>query len=294
MMEDQGMNQGKLSSATLTSIRKKVHWKFPSVSGVFGYGVHGHNATPRLNRLSRGWRAIGILALASLAWVVNGSLAHSDSACVSFAELQHCPIGGVDLELPAGDDRLVVHNPGAKVRNGVSIDLPDTRSWVGESLVEFTGGANDVLRLASMSEGVVTSRAEAKRIGGGIALSATFTGSLEERMYRVDVLRDGVWQGGAGDMPSGLPGAEAQTSGVLQEYDMEFYVMASGACRWGFRLDGGSDHRIALPDGQTLIGDEILLTEQVKPAGGYPYTTFDRLLFQGNFVRLHFLSESFE
>ena len=292
------MNQGKQSSATLTSIRKKVRGKFPSVSGGFGHGVHGHNATPRPNRLSRGWRAIGILALALLVWVADGSLTHADSACVSFAELQHCPIGGADLELPAGGDRLVVHNPGGKVRNGVSIDLPDTRSWVGESLVEFTGGANDVLRLASISEGVVTSQAEAKRVDDGFALDATFTGSLEERTYRVDILRDGVWQGGVTDVPSGLPGGGAQTYGVIAEHDMDIYwtfaVMASGACRWGFRLDGGSDHRITLPDGQTLIGDEILLTEQVKPAGGYPYTTFDRLLFQGNFVRLHFLSESFE
>jgi hypothetical protein len=41
---------------------------------------------------------------------------------------------------------------------------------------------------------------------------------------------------------------------------------------------------ITLPNGVKVMGDEIRMTEQVKAAGGYSYTTFDGLVFYGTFA----------
>jgi hypothetical protein len=243
----------------------------------------------------RKWKGIGLLAMVSAAWLGESVEAHAASKCLSFDGLQHCSVAGAVLEI-SPKDRLRVHNPTRDPNTGVTIDVPNVRSWEAEGIVDFAGTADDVLKAESISEGVVTSRAQVKRSPEGFAFTAAFTGSVENRTYRVDVFLDGVRQGGAVDVPSGLGGTPV-TLGVLQEFDVDifnFIVQPNGACQWGFRSSAAGGHPITLPDGQTLLGDEIRMTEQVKSAGGYPYTTFDGLVFRGNFVALEFESETVE
>jgi hypothetical protein len=204
------------------------------------------------------------------------------------------------LEL-SSTEGLVAHNAASDLEAGVSIDVPDVRSWKSKSSIHFEGQANDVLTASSLSGGVVTSQARVKH-GRALLFTAAFTGSMEDRAYRVDVLLNGVHKGAAVNVPSGLDGAK-QTSvmGPPQplasrsyDYLSDFIIQPNGACQWGFSFEAASGYPITLPNGLKVMGNEIRLTEQVEPAGAYPYTSFDGLVFQGEFVELAFASEIVE
>jgi hypothetical protein len=241
------------------------------------------------------WRGIGILAVAATAALAASPSAGASAKCVDFDGLRHCAVGGATLELTK-QSSLIVHNAGGDIKAGLSIDVPDVRAWHGHTSIDFAGGANDVFKADSISDGVVTSRAQIKRNGQRFQFTAAFTGSVENRAYRVDVLLNGAQQGVAENVPSGLDGGAA-TTGAYIEYDMDvfdFIVQPNGACQWDMHFSTAGGHPITLPNGLVVMGDEIRMTEQVKPAGAYPYTTFDGLVFQGNFRALDFASEFVE
>jgi hypothetical protein len=197
-------------------------------------------------------------------------VAAAASGCLTYAELEHCALASATLELAA--NRLTVRNPARSSDAGVSIELPDARTWSGAM------------------RGVATSEVEAKRTGTGFAFAAAFTGNEGLRTYSALVYRDGVLQGSMGNIPS-------HTQGIWINLEREttslFVVNPSGGCSWEFRYSG-APIAMKLPNGVQLMGDEVKLVEEVKPSGGYPYTTFDGLTFRGDFNRIDFTAETFE
>lgn len=223
----------------------------------------------------------------------GGTPADQSSACVGFEDLRHCPIGPATLELTPAGDRLLVLNPDENSDAGVSIQLPLVRRWTGRMYLAPAGsGAGEgVLRAVSLSDESMSSRMEAKRTDDGFVVSAGFTGSLDQPTYRAAVYRDGVLQGYGDSVADDSPGVTV--SGVLEEFDMDFYVVASGACSWGVRFAEGA-RTMRLAGGQVVTGDELRLVEEVKPAGRYPYTTFDHVVIRGNSARTELRAERLE
>ena len=234
--------------------------------------------------------AAGTLAVATAAWLATTESASAASECVGFAGLVHCTVG--DASLSVDEAGLSVHRTSDSNKAGVAIRVPDVQSWRARVWFEPSQSDDTVLFADSLADGVVTSRARIKAVDQGLLFSAAFTGSDQDRTYRADVVLDGVVQASQGGLPSGLD-PNALVLGVIHEYDVtweEFSVMSNGACQWGFGFSGGGSFE--LPGGQTAVGNEIRLTEEVDPAGGYPYTTFDALVFRGTFDELGFASES--
>lgn len=258
----------------------------------------GFGGSSRLRDRRTRWLGVGVLAAASIAWFANTRAAQAAPKCVSFDGLRHCPVAGAVLEL-SSQGELTVHNQESQPTAGVSIAMPDVRSWEGEMTMALAAGVSKVFRADSTSDGVVTSRAQVKRSGKDLLFTSAFTGSVEQRAYRVDVLLDGVQLASVTDVPSGLDVAKSTSVTGWPEvsasrsynYNSEFIIMPNGACQWAFRFDADA-HPVTLPDGRKVMGNEIRMTEQVNPAGAYPYTTFDGLVFLGNFVSLDFASES--
>jgi hypothetical protein len=241
----------------------------------------------RFAALAAGLAGAGALGVALFA----AAPASAAADCVTFAGFRHCPVGAATLALGPLGDRLAVRNPDARADAGVSIELPDVGRWTGTMKPLFAAGTTDVLRASSLSDGISTSRSEVKQTADGFTFAASFTGSVEQRTYAVQVYRDGVFQGGAANIPSGTVGVTV--SGiilVMGDDGIEFAVRQSGACDWGFRFQG--DETVVLRGDVQLVGDEIRLVEEVNPSGGYPYTTFDGLVFQGNFSRADLLEET--
>lgn len=213
----------------------------------------------------------------------------STPPCLTFAGLQHCPVGGATLQLPPGGDRIEVNNPNQAIGAGVAIALPDATSWRGTLLPLFSAGTTPVLQSSALSDGVVTSRSEARKIGTKVAFSASFTGSVQDRKFTAHVYRGGVLVGSVPHIPSDTPGGWAAST-ILVQMLIEFVVAPAGQCEWLYSFT--SDQNIQLPDGRVLIGNELRLVEEVNPSGGYAYTSFDGLIFQGTFFRTDIKGES--
>lgn len=210
--------------------------------------------------------------------------------CITFAGFEHCPVGGATIQL-AGD-RLQVNNPGQAIGAGVSIDLPDVTSWTGGLAPQFAAGSTPIIQSSSLADGVVTSRSEIRKVGNRAVFKASFTGSATKRKYTAQLLDDGVLVGFVPNIPSDEPGGSASSTILVQMMLEGFVVAPAGNCEWEYQY--ASNQTFTLPDGRVLAGDTLRFVEQVDPSGGYPYTTFDGLVFQGNATRLDLKNESIE
>jgi len=228
---------------------------------------------------------LGVCALALSLGGIQGA-AVAAPPCVTFMGLQHCPVAGTTLAI--NDGQLVVTGAGGS--GGVSIATPGATAWHGDSQIELANGVGDVLRSSSISHDVVTSQTEALRGANGTPLRATFTASSGTPTFTTLVYRDGQLQGSASKLPSGSVGAVLGWTLRFPSEEPEFEVVAGGQCTWTYRTVQGADLQIALPDGRTLIGDEVRFAEEVNPQGAYPYLTFDRLVFEGNIQHVRFTS----
>ena len=235
------------------------------------------------------------LGISGLALVLGGISvpASADPQCLTYSGLQHCPVNGTTLGLTPNKARLTVtasNQPG-----GVWIATPGASSWNGNSRIRLASGQGDVLKASSISQGQVTSGAEALRVSNGYRLSATFTASNEAPTFSTLVYRNGILQGSSGNNASGSNAAFIGTPVVLAGWENlqwpDFIVAQGGACTWVYQTATGTDREITLPDGRTFLGDEIRFAEEVNPSGAYPYLTFDSLVFEGNIHSSNFLSE---
>lgn len=237
----------------------------------------------------------GVFFLATL--LLAASSATAANGCVIYSGLKHCPLGDAVLKLKNQGNQLDILNPNQNADSGMTVEAPNSTFWQSQFNINYPGSAGDHVEFASVSTGIVTSEVKMKPTKDGVKFGAIFTAS-EQPTYKVEIYAEGVLQGGLYDIPSGVPGGGVQSYPALAEYDVDifdaglFIVMPNGACQWLFRTNSGSDVRFQLMGGKTFIGDEIRITEQVKSAGAYPYTSYDRILVKGKFNTMLFLSES--
>jgi hypothetical protein len=223
----------------------------------------------------------------ALALALGEGAAVAAPACVSFMGLTHCPTtDSTTLQISNGQLVATASNG----HGGVAITTNATE-WRGESRVETSDALGVANRALSIANDVVTSTTDAVHAANGLRLRATFTASANPT-FRADVYRDGQLQGSSSKIASGATGAVLGYKLDWPSTLPEFVVSPGGECTWIYRTVDAKDLPITLPDGRKLTGDEVRFSEEVNPQGAYPYLTFNKIVFEGDFQRVRFLSES--
>lgn len=215
--------------------------------------------------------------------------------CVEFQGIDHCPVGEATLGL--SEDGLVVQNQGGV--SGVSSRFSPTVHWNGQ--MEFPPGLPHQTTLSSISGGETTSRLLIEPEGNGFRARATFTGASEQPTYSVLIYRDGVLQGALGGFDGSEPGKSADrptkpaTRGdgpqdkvalyvdgiywgeidIWWWWDFHFFIAPPGGCNWGMSFSQAVPFQ--LPNGEQVLGDQVVFAEDVRGDGHYPYLGFESI-----------------
>lgn len=220
------------------------------------------------------------LAASATALLLTASpAAAAADGCVSFSNLEHCPLGSASLAV--SDGALQVSNAGEKGNDGVAVTLSDAQAW--EAAVQLSEGDNSPrVTLGALAGGVEVSRAELAADADGGHLSAVFTGSDGPSTYSVLVYRNGTLVGSQGGVDSALYLNIDDWAELMNLIYWHFYNrVADGACVW--TVGSTQPLRLTLPDGVELEGDEIHLVEEVGDgAGHYPYVAFDGITLRSS------------
>jgi hypothetical protein len=236
------------------------------------------------------WIAFLLLAAALVAGPV---LAQN---CVQFQGIDHCPVG--DATLQASSAGLTVQNNGGTA--GVSSRFLPTVHWNGQ--MEFAPGGANKTALSSISNGETTSRLLIEPAGQGYRVRATFTGSSDQPTYSVLVYNKGILAGALGPFDGSEPtkaagrGDATKPATVVDRpeekvavyvdgiywgnydfwwWDFVFFIAPTGGCNWGLNLEQAVSVR--MPNGQTVVGDEIRFSEDIHGSGHYPYLGFESI-----------------
>lgn len=201
------------------------------------------------------------------------------AGCVSFSNLQHCPLGSAGLTV--SDGALQVSDVGAKGQDGVAVTLSDAQAW-GASFQISDGDNSPRVTLGAMAGGVEVSRAELVADADGGHLSAVFTGSDGPSTYSILVYNGGTLVGSQGGVDSALFLNIDEWADLMNLIYWHFYNrVADGACVW--TVGSTQPLRLTLPDGVEVEGDEIHLVEEVGDgAGHYPYVAFDGITLRSS------------
>ena len=226
---------------------------------------------------------LACLAACAAALLLTASPAVA-GGCVTFSDLEHCPIG--EASLSVSDAGLQVSGVGSGGNDGVAIALPEIRDW--EAGFQISGGDNSLrVILGAESGGEEISRAQVVAEDDGTHLSATFTGADGPGTYSILVYDDGILVGSQGGVGSGAGDyVNVNTLPYLVQTDPWAHTgfhndrVTSGSCVWTFGF--AEDLRFTMPDGVELEGDAIHLVEEVGGAGHYPYVAFDGITLRSS------------
>jgi len=229
-------------------------------------------------------KPLHVLAVCSqitLSALVAATSAHAQSPPVVFQGLEHNAVGGATLRIDRG--ALEVAGLGSGGTDGVAVKLGEATSWTAR----FTPTRDRALPLSlawsAHSDGQRISTALIRQAGDKLEVSALFTGATTPT-YSAQVYSGGQLMGATGRLS---PTARIDLGGFsycdfseICRILLEFHNTANSACEW--RLVLGTNVVVGLPGGATLTGNELRLVEEVRPAGHYPYLTFDTMLMQSN------------
>jgi hypothetical protein len=226
--------------------------------------------------------------------IITGTSASAQSSTVVFEGLPHTAVGGATLRLDH-DGALDVSTLDPAGGSGVAVSLGDATSWTAAfgALAYRTVPLN--LSWAAVADGRRISTAAMRQTGKGFEISASFTGGTQPT-YSAQVYNDGRLIGAIGGLP---PTAQINLAGFtfcetlseLCRLAIEFENDASSRCGWAIGT-GAQKGTFSLPNGVSLTGNELRLIEEVRPAGHYPYLTFDGMVMQGNAYQLSLFSET--
>lgn len=271
-------------------------------------------------RVVSNFKAVGI-AVAALILPMQTVQAAEPVTCVEFEGLNHCSIGGATLL--SGDEGLTVANLGDTGQAGVNISLGGLAvSWDASVAYKNSNPSRQQVVHTAISEDKPTSTATLGLAGSRLDFAATFTGAGESSTYSVFVYRDGVYQGGLGGIPSGEVAAREAPGGVpplcrqpwvrlndclnscnysscsycynvceAETTSTNFHRAARAACVWEFGT-GDGPRTWELPNGVQVVGDRIVLSEEVGEGGSYPYLSFDTIVLQGTVDSVTLVNES--
>lgn len=221
---------------------------------------------------------LACLAASAAALLLTASPAAAGDGCVSFSNLEHCPLGKASLALSG--EALQVSGVGTAGNDGVAVTLSDARAW--EAGVQLSDGdSSPRLTLGAAAGGEEISRAELVAADDGVHLSATFTGSDGPGTYSILVYRNGTLVGSQGGVGADYYLNIDDWAELMNLIYWGFYNRVSdGACVWtaGFP----QPLRLAMPDGVEVEGDEIHLVEEISDGGHYPYVAFDGITLRSS------------
>ena len=225
--------------------------------------------------------AIGVL--------VAAASARAQSAPVIFQGLAHTPVGAATLRLDG--DALDVGTMGAAGEDGVATQLGSATSWTARVQATAYGTLPLSLDVHAIADGKRISTASVRQSGGNLRVSALFTGSTT---YSAQVYDDGRLVGSMTGLPPtasiGVPPSFCKAFWPAIVCEIAFRNTHNSVCEYDVFSE--SKATLTLPNGVTLTGNELRLVEEVKPAGHYPYLTFDGMVMQSNAYSLLLLSES--
>jgi hypothetical protein len=239
---------------------------------------------------------VGCLCLfASLSIPRAGATALLSAAGFVFAKLTHTPIGSAVLRLDASRNALEVLPLDPEGGDGVRVALPETKSWTARMSASDAPGAPLVVSWGAIADGRRISSASLQQTGSQFALRAAFTGGIKPT-YSAQVYTNGLLVGSQGGVPSAgqiwIPLSWCSLFPDLFDcgFTSEFHNSANSQCEWRFVF--GTTIPIRLPNGVVVPGNELRLVEEVKPAGHYPYLTFDAITMRSNSRVLTLFSET--
>lgn len=227
--------------------------------------------------------------------IATGAAASAQSPTVLFEGLPHTAVGGATLRLDRAGEALDVSTLNPAGGSGVAVALGDATSWTAGFGAIAYPTVPLTLSWAAIADGQRISTAAMRRTSKGFDISASFTGGTRPT-YSAQVYNDGQLVGAIGGLP---PTARINLAGFtfcdtlseLCRLTIEFENDASSRCGW---LVGTGTHKgtFSLPNGVSLRGNELRLVEEVRPAGHYPYLTFDGIVMQSNAYQLALFSET--
>jgi hypothetical protein len=240
--------------------------------------------------------------------------------CVLFQGLNHCGVGSARLYLTQAG--LRVETSSTSGSDGVVSYLGQAATWTANAFTDTAGAVSEQTVLTAVAEGAPTSSATLAAEGGSTTYLATFTGTGTQSTYSASVYRQGILQAAVGGIPSGSVALRTIQGGgpdrfnpacrpSTQTYDACIYycrannyascsycgipcyrrfgVTYRGACQWAFSTSAPS---VQLADGRVVLGDEIVLTEEVTGPSSYPYLAFDRMVLRSTARSVTITSES--
>ncbi|WPB76900.1 hypothetical protein KYC5002_48975 [Archangium violaceum] len=251
------------------------------------------------------------VALVALALPLSQSQAQQ---CVEADGLNVCAIGEAQLK-QLDESKLELHNLGDEGKDGAAISLGQATKWTA-SFVPLSTDDSQRTTFTAVSDGAKISTATSRREGDGRAISATFTGSGADSTYTVRVYLQGELQGEVAGVRSGQTGVLTQARAVNSPppcrgyrqsvpacysqcraagfgdcsycdrecaHAVEFQnhrIERIGACEW--TIDNQPSTPVVLTDGTTVEADRIVLLEEIRAAGSYPYLSFEQILLQAS------------
>ncbi len=243
--------------------------------------------------------------------------------CAKADGLNVCPIGKAQLKQV--EDGVELHNLGETGRDGAAISVGQATDWTAHYETASTDDAQQTT-FTAVSDGAPISTTTARKVGDAREVSATFSGSGADTTYTLQAYRQGELQAEVRGIQSGQRAfltlaravgsspscrgyrqtvmaciAECQRSGFgsCTYCDIEcpraigFHNVRDAAhyaaCRW---VVGQPTSTVVLSDGSTVDADQLVMTEEVRGAGSYPYLNFEKILFQASGGTAHLGSQT--
>lgn len=245
------------------------------------------------------------VALMALALPVAQSHAQE---CVKSEGLNVCAIGKAQVR-QFDETSVQLTNLGDSGQDGAAISLGQATDWT--AAFETSSKDNAQHTFTAVSDGAPISTTTTTTKGDVREIAATFTASGAESTYTLQAYRQGELQGEVRGIPSGQVAAQVPNGGytpscrpyyqsiqtcyanctyascnycqVRCPRSIGFHNVSNdvhvGACRWIVR---DSISPVVLSDGRTVEADELVMTEEIRGAGSYPYVNFERILFQAS------------
>jgi len=220
------------------------------------------------------------------------------TAPVVFEGLRHTPVGSATLLLDTSRHTLDVLTADPDGNDGVAVDTGQATNWTASHRASIDPSRPLGMTWTAIADGQAISTARLRQSGDRFALSARFTGATSPTStYAIHVYDNGRLVGSLGSVP---PTAQILVPISLCnlvefihcEFVSKFLNDVDLNCGWKFEFSSKLSMPIELPNGVRVKGNELLLVEEVRGAGHYPYLNFGGLMLQTNANTLTLFSES--
>ena len=246
--------------------------------------------------------AAAFLALAGCQGPDDSAQAPTDAgvagAGLCLAVQWHPELRGGQRELAATAEGLQVFGLAQGTANGVASHFSNATGWQQAARINLGGGQGQFSLAARDADQVVSTLSVTPSANGSqLSVAPAFTGTAGGSTYRVNVYRDGVFQGGGTHEPAARVVIFTDWMGNVymawgfaaidfRHLPFPFAVRADsvpqtedGACIWRMSLKGKTF--TTQVNGQQLTGDTLELVEQIGD-GAYPYRHFSGIDVKGS------------